>query len=149
LAEETNVIMPNLIDAMLDIQSCSNVLEALSALQPGKSATRDAFEQISVAVIRKLSIRQPVESISTEPANLDPSQQSFVSTNIQSSAVGPDQLQTPHSQLAPQTQDYLIIPNLESDGVWDALRSFLFDPSATFGEESWDDLMDRSEFLGL
>ncbi|KAK8866076.1 hypothetical protein IAR55_001227 [Kwoniella newhampshirensis] len=51
-------IAPPYIDALLDVQVCSSMLEALAAATPGTSGLRNTFETISERVIRHLTTCQ-------------------------------------------------------------------------------------------
>ena len=75
-------IVPSLVEAMLDIQACASVLEAMTgtlcrsrpaerprltaAHEPDATGVRDAFETVCAAVVRKLS------DISTTPPSITP-----------------------------------------------------------------------------
>ncbi|WWD17722.1 hypothetical protein CI109_102163 [Kwoniella shandongensis] len=48
-------IAPAYVDALLDVQMCSSMLEALAAATPGTSGLRNTFEAISERVIRHLT----------------------------------------------------------------------------------------------
>jgi len=122
---------PDLVDAMLNIQACSSVLEALTSVEPGKIPMRDAFEEISVAVMRKLSSRPPTKQ--------NHENDRILHGNVASGQVDNILLQD-HSTEPIFSQSTLVSGELDatpfngdgisSDGVWETLRSLLFDPSS-------------------
>jgi hypothetical protein len=57
-------IVPSYVDALLEIQTCTSVMEALAAITPGTSAVRDTFETVSERIIRQLSANAKWDTLS-------------------------------------------------------------------------------------
>ena len=126
---------PPLVEAMLDVQICSGVLEALTgactsltrligpAAQPSMSGLRDAFEDVSAAVIRTLVSAKDIASRHVSPAS--------------QSVTGPDALFDTSGQSSFQSsfggEDFRVS---EGDPTWDALNAYLMQPSATLSANS-------------
>lgn len=73
-------IVSSYVEAVLDVQVCTGLMEALTgestsdradtALTPGTSEIRDAFESVSEKIIRQLSTRAGGPSRATSPPNV-------------------------------------------------------------------------------
>ncbi|RXK38684.1 hypothetical protein M231_03994 [Tremella mesenterica] len=50
-------IVPSYVDALLDVQVCTAVMEPLAAITPGTTGLRDAFEHVSESIIRRITSR--------------------------------------------------------------------------------------------
>jgi len=130
-ADEMNGPRPDLVDAMLNIQACSSVLEALTAVEPGKIPMRDAFEDISVAVMRKLSSRPPTKRNHEDDwASLG----NVASGQVDNIAAQDHPTEPTFSQPGFTSAEMYDAPfngdGMGSDGIWETLRSLLFDPSS-------------------
>ncbi|OWZ74365.1 hypothetical protein J008_00034 [Cryptococcus neoformans] len=61
-------LVPSYIDALLDMQVCTSVMEGLAALTPGTVSIRNTWEAVSERMIRQLSSHAPWDPLSRPPS---------------------------------------------------------------------------------
>jgi hypothetical protein len=122
------LVLPTPIEAIMDVQACAGVLEALtgaeglcalaliSAHVPGTSGIRDAFELVSTAVVSSFT-SQPDQSRMLNNAT----------TTSPVARVGPA---PPAIDPAPAEEDWAVL--FGEDQTMDALNTILFEPVSIF-----------------
>ncbi|KAG7571286.1 hypothetical protein FFLO_00798 [Filobasidium floriforme] len=140
-------IVPTLVDALLDIQGCSSIIEALAVITPGSSGIRNAFERVSEGVIRHLSQYSRLAGLSRQ---VSPSgSQSRPSNGTTTVCLQPPRssldnyTQTTVERLEPHDLPFAQVPQYSSGFPNIIGNEIALDESLVFGEHPFDDLLFR------
>ncbi|KJE05887.1 hypothetical protein I311_00023 [Cryptococcus gattii NT-10] len=106
-------LVPSYIDALLDMQVCTSVMEGLAALTPGTVSIRNTWEAVSEQMIRQLSSHAPWDLLSRPSSPTAPNNHS---RHIDSSMPPLNTSETWQAAQAGGVRSAMSIPNDNSGG---------------------------------